>query len=361
MFGSPILDVAIGLVLVYLLLSIIASSAREWCEAFLRSRAAQLEHGVRELLADKAGTDLATAMYEHPLIASLYRGAYDPIRMTKGRIRSRHSDLPSYIPKENFALALIDIVVRGADPTSPTQASARSPKIELGTVRAQIGSIQNPAVQRALLTALDTAAGDLDRFRRNVEDWFDSSMDRVSGWYKRETQHILLGIGLLLAVGGNVDSIALGRYLYNNKAARDAIVAEASVVSRDSTSVSANMDRVARQLDSLQLPIGWTHRTGSRATQQWDIGRFLEALFGWLLTAFAVSFGAPFWFDMLNKIMVVRSTVKPKEKSGDEGSKDQAGFTQSSPLLSATSVPPLMDAQFVPHEWSRGGPETGVL
>ena len=43
---------------------------------------------------------------------------------------------------------------------------------------------------------------------------------------------------------------------------------------------------------------------------------------GWLLTAFAVSFGAPFWFDLLNRFMVVRSTVKPKEKSPEEGSKD---------------------------------------
>jgi hypothetical protein len=45
-------------------------------------------------------------------------------------------------------------------------------------------------------------------------------------------------------------------------------------------------------------------------------------LAGWLLTALAVSLGAPFWFDTLNKIMVVRSTVKPSEKSRDEASKD---------------------------------------
>jgi hypothetical protein len=42
---------------------------------------------------------------------------------------------------------------------------------------------------------------------------------------------------------------------------------------------------------------------------------------GWLVTALALSLGAPFWFDMLNKFMVVRSTIKPKEKSPDEPSK----------------------------------------
>jgi hypothetical protein len=42
---------------------------------------------------------------------------------------------------------------------------------------------------------------------------------------------------------------------------------------------------------------------------------------GWLITALAVSLGAPFWFDMLNKFIVVRSTVKPHEKSLEEKSK----------------------------------------
>lgn len=46
-------------------------------------------------------------------------------------------------------------------------------------------------------------------------------------------------------------------------------------------------------------------------------------IFGWLLTAVAVSLGAPFWFDTLNKLVVVRSTVKPKEKSAEEASKDR--------------------------------------
>ena len=44
---------------------------------------------------------------------------------------------------------------------------------------------------------------------------------------------------------------------------------------------------------------------------------------GLLLTAFAISQGAPFWFDLLNKIIVIRSTVKPREKSGEQPSKDK--------------------------------------
>src|SRR2546423_682847 len=324
MLGSPILDVAIGLILIFLLLSIIASAVREWIEAILRSRAAQLERGIRELLADPGGVGLAKSVYDHPLISGLYRGTYDGPRMAKGKIAAYRSQLPSYIPKENFALALIDLVVRGNDMASATQASAGSPRIEFDTIRAQIGSLQNPAVQRVMLTALDTAGGDVERLRRNLEDWFDGSMDRVSGWFKRESTYLLLVIGLVLAIAGNVDTVVLGRYLYDNKGARDALVAEASAVARDSSQLSANAQRVTKQLDNLSLPFGWT-RPNAAATPAYVRAQIVRGWFGWILTAYAISFGAPFWFDLLNRFVVIRSTVKPKEKSGDEGSKDRGG------------------------------------
>jgi hypothetical protein len=53
------------------------------------------------------------------------------------------------------------------------------------------------------------------------------------------------------------------------------------------------------------------------------VGKLFERkLPGWLLTGMAISLGAPFWFDLLNKFMVVRSTIKPQEKSQTEPSKD---------------------------------------
>ncbi|MFN2598074.1 MAG: hypothetical protein ABR563_12915, partial [Pyrinomonadaceae bacterium] len=58
---------------------------------------------------------------------------------------------------------------------------------------------------------------------------------------------------------------------------------------------------------------------GARKTYGW----LLLKLFGLFLTGLAISQGAPFWFDLLNKFMVIRSTVKPKEKSPDEASKDK--------------------------------------
>src|SRR5580692_7422161 len=105
MFGSTMLEVAIGLVFIYLLLSLVCSAAKEGLEAFMKKRAIDLERGIRELLDDPEGTRLVKKLYEHPLIDGLFRGNFDSEK--GGRFWSR---LPSYIPAPNFAVALIDVV-----------------------------------------------------------------------------------------------------------------------------------------------------------------------------------------------------------------------------------------------------------
>jgi hypothetical protein len=77
-----------------------------------------------------------------------------------------------------------------------------------------------------------------------------------------------------------------------------------------------------------RLPTTRGHRLTSGAGMSALVKDSLELLYshwlGWALTAFAVSLGAPFWFDMLNKLIVVRSTVKPHEKSKEQESKDNS-------------------------------------
>jgi hypothetical protein len=65
-----------------------------------------------------------------------------------------------------------------------------------------------------------------------------------------------------------------------------------------------------------------TRTDGTTSSQQFSKSSLLSVLAGWFLTAIAMTLGAPFWFDLLNQIMVIRSTIKPQEKSGPEASKD---------------------------------------
>src|SRR5262245_53122408 len=182
MFGLEILEVAIGVVFVFLLMSVVASAVREGIEAMLKTRAAYLERGIRELLHDVGGNGLARQVFEHPLIYCLYQNGYTPGAAGKPALLARGRNLPSYIPSGNFAVALMDLAARGTDPNRNSGGGA--PVLDLQSVRRNIGNLQNEPVQRVLLSIIDAAQGDLATAQKSLEAWFDSTMDRVSGWYK---------------------------------------------------------------------------------------------------------------------------------------------------------------------------------
>jgi hypothetical protein len=373
MFGSVILDVAVGIILVYLLLSLVATSIREWIAGLLKTRANTLHEGMQELLGD---AQLVADVYNHPVINSLYRG--EDFATAK---KKRH--LPSYIPAKSFSTALVDMIVRGRDTTSALQAGSEARQLTVENVRAQITRIQNVRVQRAVLSAMDSARGDLNALYANLEQWFDGTMDRTSGWYKHHTQLWLFWIGLALAAIADADTVTIARRLYADPAQRQAVVAIASNVNAKEFAGDSSAKHAANTLASIGLPLtGWGQaRLDFTHDFFGSIGRILNraasAWFGWLITALAISLGAPFWFDTLGRIMVIRNTVKPKQKSPDEASDDrQAGggggggspVTASAPVLpppvATTFVLPAPAASahdFRPQEWAAGHADAGVL
>ncbi|HSR93024.1 MAG TPA: hypothetical protein VLK88_17090 [Gemmatimonadales bacterium] len=306
MFGSTILDVAIGMIFVYLLISLICSALNEYIESKLKNRSKDLEKGIANLLGDP---QLVKDLYQHPLVKALYSG----------------TDLPSYIPAQTFSLALWNLATYAQEGKDTAVAVTRS----LPEIRKVVSQMQNSDLKRALLTLMDEAGTDLERARVNVERWYDDAMDRVSGWYKRRTQWILLMLGLAFAVALNIDSIRIADRLYLDTPTRNAIAAAAegyAAAARTSGTVSKEqIDANFNRINHLGLPLGWDLKEikqGNRTTGEW-LGAMVLKLLGLILTGLAVSLGAPFWFDLLNKFMVVRSTIKPREKSEETPSKDK--------------------------------------
>lgn len=172
------LDLAIGMIVVYLLVSTLCSAVREGIEAILKTRAAYLECAIRELLDDKDGKGLTGSLFDHPLLSGLFLGKYQPRRPQKLLwVLANGRGLPSYVPASSFAKALLDMAARGATTSNPTgQLSGAAMTVE--SLRARLidpHSLMSARVRRVLLHALDTARGDLEQVKRNLEDWFNSS------------------------------------------------------------------------------------------------------------------------------------------------------------------------------------------
>jgi hypothetical protein len=309
MLGSEVLDVALGLIFIYLVLSLICSAVCEAIEAVLKSRSLYLKRGLQELLNDPSGKELVAELYSHPLVCSLFTGQYDS---------SKRGNLPSYIPSGNFALALMDIV--GVARTVKSAAGST----EAETIRSALVaySAKNPAVSRALLTLAHTVEFDVTRMRSAIEAWYNSSMDRVSGWFKRRTHWVVLALGLIIAAGINADTILITNSLATDKSLRASLVSAASEHAKQAdTAASQDFQKDIQKIRETGLPLGWTlsNMDSRRVPQTWRA--WLVKILGLILTAFAISLGGPFWFDLLNQFMVVRSTIKPQEKSQTEPSK----------------------------------------
>lgn len=326
MLGLPSLDVTIGLIFIYLVASLITSAVNELIENKLKNRSKDLERGIRELCSGD-GTALLDQLYDHPLISALFKGKYSDAK--------KAGDLPSYIPSRNFALALMDIVGKASQSGVSGAANATAafdPQGSITQLRAAavaFGST-NAKVSQALVTLIDAAGNDAVRARENIEQWFDSSMDRVSGWYKRRSHQIVLTIGLLMAIIGNVDSINIVTALSKDPAKREALVAQAREYAskqKEPAAIVSSNDPTLKNIEKLGLPIGWSGTWANEFPydpRSFPVDRiaWVVKVLGILLTAFAISLGAPFWFDTLNKFVVIRSTVKPTEKSPPEKPKE---------------------------------------
>lgn len=324
--GLAMVDIAIGLVVVYVVMSLLCSSANEGLETFFRNRSRQLEFGIREILGDPAGTGITQALYNHPLISGLFRGSYDAARVAPGKFYDG-KNLPSYIPSANFALAVLDIVLPATATQASGAAAALVPGQQLEAARALRQAAVNfpvKAVSRGLSILIDASSDDMQKVRAAIEKWFDSSMDRVSGWYKRRTQIALFLIAMLFAGVLNVDTVRIVDRLLTDPSLRNSLVSTAQEYARNGAAQSAtagNQDWTAKvsaneaQLKSLGIPIGWNQPEDRSGKWYW-----LIKLAGILATALAATMGAPFWFDMLNRFVVIRSAIKPEEKSPADGS-----------------------------------------
>jgi hypothetical protein len=178
--------------------------------------------------------------------------------------------------------------------------------------------------------------------RTNAENWFNDTMDRASGWYKRNAQIWSFCIGLVLAIFLNVDTLHIANTLWRQPGLRQSIAATAQ-----------SYQLAATDQEGLDIPIGWKFEplglayfdprldtcsiffTGPKEDGQGNyvagipIGgqcivwinpprssQIITKIFGILLTGIMVLQGAPFWFDILRKIVNVRSSgTKPEEKT----------------------------------------------
>ncbi|MCX6581525.1 MAG: hypothetical protein NT166_15230 [Candidatus Aminicenantes bacterium] len=310
MFGSNILETAIGLIFVYLAFSLVCSGVREWIAVVLNSRTRTLKKGIVNLLKDKK---LAANIFDHHLVQ---------VKSIAGG--GGNGPAPKSIPPNVFAEALLDNLLKAEqEGQNDVEKSAM-----IDEMKASIAKIENYHVRDTLNDILESVGKDkvglvakLEKARQDIEKWFDAGMEHVSVWYKRQTHKIILGLAVVFCILFNVDTIMITRALSVNSALRESLTTVAMETAKQPVnSVSPDSLKQGKELQAqiqqLGLPIGWAKTAEGSLDPRgvpdnpWD---WLYKVLGLAMSILAVSMGAPFWFDILKKLIDLRSKVKGQE------------------------------------------------
>ncbi|MEH1897563.1 MAG: hypothetical protein V7K94_20100 [Nostoc sp.] len=382
-----VVDITLGLVFIYLILSLLASEIQELIATLLQWRAKHLKLSIELLLSGGSESDKSDIINAIKLVQTLYN---DPLintlnQQTKGKVEKHFRRLtrnpdeqvlekqsgPSYLPSETFAITLLDTlkipqlinyVKHPSEETrinlhlilasykelkkginDPTSASYTKIQEVYGDIDQKFVDFINnelpDEVPDSLIKSLAVIAqrsrikvGDLteeiNQFKNEVETWFDRSMDRASGVYKRNAKGVAILIGISIAFLTNTDTFHLIKRLSEDSVIRSTIAQSASQRIDYINDPAARRD-IEKLLGNASIPIGWQN-----INQQFElldttksnqvyirISQVIKLICGWVVSGFAIAMGAPFWFDILNKIINVRNSgPKPVAYTKDQPS-----------------------------------------
>jgi molecular chaperone GrpE (heat shock protein) len=170
-----------------------------------------------------------------------------------------------------------------------------------------------PVLAKRAEAKLSDASQGIHQFQVEIESWFDNSMERASGVYKRNAKGVALIIGFLIAVAANADTFYMVGRLSKDTVLRNAIAESAGRVADTPEEIGIVRANIDQELSSITLPIGWSPEKITELQAEGRTGALanLKRLFGWIISGIAISMGANFWFNLLGKVINVRNAGSP--------------------------------------------------
>ncbi|MEM6384219.1 MAG: hypothetical protein AAF739_16215 [Pseudomonadota bacterium] len=298
------IEIALGLVFFYLLMSLTCTTFNELLANVLRLRAKVLYEELQRLLDDPS---VRTRFWNNGLIRSLCREC--------DTVTGRQA--PSYLSGETFAQALI-------------QASSNGSQAEGGSDRIS-DTIEEGSLLKEAVTSLENAVvSQAQSLESAIANWFDTVMERTSGIYVRRMQWVSFGVALTIALATNANTFSVAQALWQDDALRAQVsqaaeqyVAavpplveerlEESTLTELAAAVEAELETISEDLRP--FPLGWTGIWDEDDGFGTKIGKVIVQVPGIVITALAMTLGAPFWFDLLQRFMHLRSAGRKPQSS----------------------------------------------
>jgi len=332
----PILDFTISIIFIALLLSLFISWIVQWYSSKTNRKGKFLKKMLSKMIGDADANNWSARLYRHPLIESL---------------SIKYNRVTSYIPPKLFAGVLTDLIIKEGkdysfkqDPDSKKVEHEEDPGItRLEDIHKGIISMPESDSKRIFKLFYDKAEGKPETFLAGVEEWYTEYMVRVNYSYKRLLRKPLLITGLIIALLFNIDFIRLSDELWNDVHIQQSLVLlaeEFAEGNKEFEDIQPTKEFFREYKESIGLPIGWCQELKEVKKDQLGLSnennecgnlfkairkvvkylfsgenwfwRLAMKLLGLFVTATIVSFGAPFWFEVLQKITSAKKSLNIK-------------------------------------------------
>lgn len=305
-----VLEVAIGLILIYYILGSMVSIVTQWINETFESRAVALEGYLKKIVGDANLGDLVDLPQMQALRPIRYKGLLSVFSSTT---------IPKRIEKVPVA-TLVDAYFDIAGLTG-------NKDLNLLQLAELVDKLPESEGKQAFIKWINQGVTNLDDLRRRTTAYFTGMMDQAAAKFKANARSFVIILSMLVAVLFGTDSIQIAKALWANAELRALAVAKAEMVVQEE-GADASIDDLIKELGDLTLKIGWweTERpAGGAQTMDWVLFVGLKVL-GLAITAAAVSQGSSFWYDLLKKLSSP-ATTSSSSKSGDGGSSSSASST----------------------------------
>lgn len=336
MAAMDMLDAFIGLITIFLVLSLIVSAIVEILAIqFGKLHSKNLKAAITTL------TDAETrqAIYAHPRVRALSRRVENPEDDPRG---------PSQMKDTTFVFCLLDNLVQGK------YSYLRDKPLQFHEALLEAGVDQStPGWKKELYGRWHESAMDIPRFEASLCLWFGDCIDRSIGWFKRKLNVYLLIVGFIVAFAVNADTLQIFKRLMEDPYAREAhlkiaedIAKRPEIINSCAEKIGSDTDTVnncEKKIKSLVVDlgpvVGW-EKDSFKGMCVLDGALFLLLKIpGFILTAFATSLGAPFWFDLLKKLLGVRRRLRGEKEHAEQNTKDDLGKPPSPSVQNSLSGP----------------------
>ena len=245
-----VIDITIGLVLIYFLYSLLSSIIAEILSSWIGMRARMLKQGIGNILNDKnigSRQDFKKWIQDIFLVedsnfkytnAGKFYGEPNIKYLAKPGVLAWYSfknRKPSYISHENFVVTILNMFSnkgRGISEWDKIKFAIETNSLHL-----------EPETLKMFQDLVKRSDDKFELFVDLLQNYFADTMDRVNGWYKRKIGMIIFFIGLIMCTIFNVDTIQIVKTLGNDKEKRLKMVELADRVVNQKSAIDSLMTK----------------------------------------------------------------------------------------------------------------------